>query len=327
MAFWNRRAAAGLGAALLSTLASDGASACSICLAGDPQFSSSGSSAQEAGSLSFFAEFRAFSKTSGELPGDHAPDPAEPTPFEENESERLDLYLGWTPFDRWTLTLDLPVAFQEIAEFEGGMGTRSDLTGVGDLSLTAGLVVWRDRPVLPSRWIEARAFLKAPTGESHEKVNGVADPHLQAGTGSFDFGFGLAGAQRFAWASLYASAFYRENLEGSLAYRYGDVVLANAAVELPVGHALGLPWLEPLLPGFELNFRTAERDCFQGQRFRDSGGSILYGTPSLRLRLPWLRPAKPPSLRLAAQIPLTQAWLNGFQTEGTVWSAGLLVPF
>lgn len=324
MALLDRRAVAALGVALASTLFCDDSLACSICLAGDPQFSSSGSSAQEAGSFSFYTEFRAWTKTSGELPG---PPAEEPAPFEENEGQRLDFYLGWTPLDRLTFTLDLPIAFNEIAEFEAATGMRSELDGVGDLMLTGGFVLWRDRPVLPSRWLEARVFLKAPTGKSKQDVGGIEDPHLQLGTGSFDAGFGLAGAQRLAFASLYASAFYRENFEGSLGYRYGNVVLVNAAVEVPVGHALAVPWLEPLVAGFELNFRFAGYDHFQGLRYGDSGGSIPYATPSLRVRLPWLRPAKPPSLRFAVQVPLTQAWLNGFQEEGAVGSAGLLVPF
>ena len=101
---------------------------------------------------------------------------------------------------------------------------------------TLGYVLWRDRDVLPSTWVEARGFGKAPTGKSNQTVDGVQDPHLQVGTGSWDFGFGLAGAHRLAWGSLYVSAFYRENLEGSLDYRYGDVVLTNVALEMPLSH-------------------------------------------------------------------------------------------
>ena len=43
-----------------------------------------------------------------------------------------------------------------------------------------------------------------------------------------------------------------------------------------------------------------------GERYQDSGGSILYATPSVRVRLPWSFGERTPSLRAAVQLPLTQ---------------------
>src|SRR4030095_16579877 len=92
-------------------------------------------------------------------------------------------------------------------------------------------------------------------------------------------------------------------------------------------HPFGAPALEWLTAGIELNFRYAEYDRQDGERFRDSGGSILYATPSLRVRLPWGFGPRPASLRGAVQIPLSQTWLHNQQREEEVWSVGLLVPF
>ena len=147
-------------------------------------------------------------------------------------------------------------------------------------------------------------------------MDGVQDPHLQLGTGSWDFGFGLAGAHRLEWGSLYASALYRENLRGSLGYRYGDVVLANLTLETPLSHFVGDPVFAALTPGVELNFRFAEKDQSHGANYQDSGGSLLLATPTLRIRLPWFAGQRPPFVRLAVQLPLTQTWLNGQQHEG-----------
>jgi hypothetical protein len=169
--------------------------------------------------------------------------------------------------------------------------------------------------------------VKAPTGRDDVEVDGVRDPHLQTGTGSWDFGAGLAVTRRLARASLYASASYRENTEGALDYEYGDAILANAGLEVPLGHALGSTRLARFTPGFELNFRYAEYDRVDGERFEDSGGAILYATPSLRVALPELRAEVPPSLRFAVQLPLAQTWLHNQQREKEVWSVGLLVPF
>jgi hypothetical protein len=323
---------------LLSFVSAGPAAACSVCLAGDPVFSSFGASAQAEGDVSVYLQLQGWRKTSGSLPHEeHASGPHEEPAApdhehggdasESNRSQRLDLFVSWTPFDRATFTLDLPGAFNRIVEREGEEHTRSTLAGFGDASLAGSFVVWRDRSVLPATWVEARAFVKAPTGRDDVEVDGVRDPHLQPGTGSWDFGAGLGVTRRLARASLYASVFYRENTEGALDYEYGDALLANAGLEVPLGHALGATRLARFTTGFELNFRDAGYDHEDGERFEDSGGAILYATPSLRVQLPELRAEAPPSLRFAVQIPLTQSWLHAQQREEEVWSVGLLVPF
>ena len=314
-------AAAAAVAAGFLFLASE-ARACSVCQAGDPLYSAGGATAQERGTLTAYLEVQGWSKTSGLLP--HEPgEPAEPGE-EDNRGEQISLYLGWTPIDRLTTTLLLPWRFNKITEkHEGEQPETFRQNGFGDLMLNLGYVLWRDREVLPDTWVEARGFFKAPTGESSQKEEGVQDPHLQVGTGSWDFGFGLAGAHRLAWASLYVSAFYRENLEGSLDYRYGDVVLTNVAAEVPLSHFCENPIVGALTPGFEFNFRYAEKDRSHGEDYDDSGGSILYATPTLRIRLPWFEGQRPPFVRLALQVPVTNQWLYGQQDENLVWSAGV----
>jgi hypothetical protein len=312
------------GALLTATLflgTSPTARACSVCLAGDPYLASGSASGQAAGQVSLYLEGRGWTKQSGLLPDE------DPDGKEKNDSQRLDLYASWTPLDRLTLTLDLPWAFNQVTEIEDGEHTTSRLSGFGDLSLSASGVLWRNRDVLPSSWLEGRAFLKFPTGESHESVHGVADPHIQPGTGSWDFGFGLAGVQRLEKASLYASALYRVNTPGSLGYEYGDVVLATAAAEVPLGHAFGIPWLERFTLGGGLDFRWTASDHSHGQRYHSSGGAILFASPSLRVRLPWWGPGRAPSLRAGVQIPFTSGWLRGYQDEDPVWSAGLQYSF
>lgn len=349
-----RALAGALAASALSLpLAPAPASACSVCLAGDPQFSSHGASSQEAGSFSLYLEARGFRKTSGALPHEDEEGAAEAEEHlhgdeeahgeeadhgdeaghqhgdarERSRGQRLDLFASWTPVDRVTLTLDVPFAWNRITEIEGGAKETSTQSGFGDVALASSVVLWRDRDVLPSTWLEGRLWLKTPTGRDESKVDGRRDPHLQPGTGSWDFGGGLAAVHRRSWGSLYASAFYRENTPGALDYTYGDVFLANLAVLVPLGHALGRPAFDWLTVGLELNFRYAGYDEDGGERYEDSGGSILYAAPSVRVRLPFAVGEQSPSLRAAVQIPLTQDWLHGFQREKEVWSVGLLLPF
>jgi hypothetical protein len=303
--------------------------ACSVCLPGDPIYSSHGTTAQSAGDFSVFLEGRMWSKKSGALPhGEHAEEGEEEEPpgVERNRSGRLDLYLSWTPVDRITLTVDLPWAWNRITEVDGARRETSHLEGFGDVVAQVTGVLWRNRVVLPSTWVEGRAFVKFPTGESRRSHGGVRDPHLQPGTGSYDFGFGAALVHRLDWAALYASVVYRENREGSLDYEYGDVVLTNVAAEVPLGHVSGIGWLDRFTPGLELNFRWAGYDRFGHHHYHDSGGSILYVTPSLRVALSWWS-ARGPSLRAAVQIPTTSTWLNGFQKEDPIWLLGLHYAF
>ncbi|MDH3687774.1 MAG: transporter, partial [Myxococcales bacterium] len=253
--------------------------------------------------------------------------PIETEGDEDFRGMQLELFASWTPLDRLTLTLGVPFVWNRIVEDFAGEKTRATLSGFGDMSLASSLVLWRNRDVLPTTWVEGRIWLKAPTGRDESKVEGVRDPHLQPGTGSWDFGVGLAAVHRFDWGSLYGSVFYRENTEGSLDYEYGDVALANLALEVPIGHAFGWPALTWLTGGLELNFRYAGYDEEFGQRVRDSGGAILYATPSVRIRLPWGFRDSRASLRAAVQIPLTQHWLHNTQDEGEVWSVGILLPF
>ena len=325
-----------VGALLVSSiiLSNRRAAACSVCLAGDPFLDAEGTTVQQQGRVSASLQVRGWKKKSGHLPGEGGEEEHEEEgeehggrEFERNSSQRLDLFVSWTPIDRLTLALDLPWVFNEISEVEGAEKITSRLKGFGDMTLAASGILWRNRNVLPSTWLEGRVFLKLPTGESSQRVDGVKDPHLQVGTGSWDFGFGVAAVHRLEWASLYSSAFYRFNTEGSLDYEYGDVVLANLAARVPLGHALGQGCLNPFTAGFELNFRYADFDEFRGARYRDSGGSILYLTPSIRAQLPWPWEGDGPSLRASVQIPATSSWLHHFQKEDPVWFAGIQYAF
>jgi len=85
--------------------------------------------------------------------------------------------------------------------------------------------------------------------------------------------------------------------------------------------------LDPLTPGLELNYRWAAQDKFEGQGFRDSGGSIVYLTPSLRVTLPWAAEGHRSFLRGAVQVPLATSSLNGFQDEDPIWFVGIGYAF
>ncbi len=313
---------------VLSIVGSVGAaSACSICLAGDPIYDALGGSAQEANSWSMRLQGRGWKKNSNLMSHGDDHDDDHEGGREHADNQRIDLFVSYTPIDRLTFVLDLPWAFNEITEKVEGEREKHSLSGFSDLSLSATGVVWRNRSVLPSTWLEVRSFLKMPTGQRRQSKGGVKDPHLQVGTGSWDFGFGLAGVHRIPWASLYTSVSYRVNTEGSLGYEYGDVILANSIIQVPVGHAARLPMLDWLTASMQLNYRWADRDGTRQGKFKDSGGSIVYLTPGVSIALPWFGNRRPPKLQGSVQMPLTNRWLNGDQEEKPVWSVGLQYAF
>jgi hypothetical protein len=173
-------------------------------------------------------------------------------------------------------------------------------------------------------WFELRTMLKLPTGQSEKTIGGEEDPHLQLGTGSWDYGAGLGGGHHFEHFSVYANVFYRWNRDGSLDYRYGDVFLANL-----IATSEAFPIFGGVLvrPGAELNFRYAGRDQFAGTAYHDSGGGITYVTPVLEI--PFTRDAEraAPWLRLSLRMPLGDANLSGQQHEGFIYNAGIGFAF
>jgi hypothetical protein len=152
--------------------------------------------------------------------------------------------------------------------------------GFGDTSFYLTTRLWSDFEHHPTTWLELRGMVKAPTGSSDKKIDGGADPHIQMGTGSWDFGLGLAAGHHFEHFAVHANVYYRLNTLGSLHYQYGDVFLGNliaTSEALPVT-ALGGALLRP---GVELNYRYSGHDQFEDDFYRSSGGSILNVTPFL----------------------------------------------
>jgi len=298
--------------------------ACSICQCGDALYSPEGAGAQPAGALSFYVENRHTWKSSGTLPEG---DEWNPDDRERSYDRDLTFWASWTPVSRFTLSASVPYRWITLDEEPAEEpSSRARNRGWGDAALYGTAVLWRDLERAPTAWLEARAMLKTPTGASEKSFGGEQDPHLQVGSGSWDWGFGLAGAKRFAQGNLYASAFYRVNQQGSLGYRYGSALLANLMYSTP---ALALEPLGGLLvrPGAELNFRYAGKDVFEGSRYDSSGGSIVYVTPFVELPLTRNAEERAPWLRLALRMPLGDGGLQGHQHESFVFLVGLGVPF
>ena len=309
--------------ASVSLLLPTSSRACSVCQCGDPLFTPEGASSQPAGAFSVYLESLFSTKSSGVLPeGDEPPDPGD---REKSFDRDLTLYASWTPVSKLTLTASLPFRWITVTEEPADGGSQShNNRGFGDAAFYVTTVLWRDLERNPTTWLELRGMVKAPTGQSSKTIAGEQDPHLQVGTGSWDFGLGLAAGHHFDDYALYASTFYRVNTEGSLDYQYGDVFLANV-----VAMSQALPFVDGLWlrPGAELNFRYAGHDTSDDNLYESSGGSIVYLTPFLEVPLGATVDERVPWLRLALRMPLGDGGLFGHQHEGFVYTAGIGFPF
>jgi hypothetical protein len=297
--------------------------ACSVCQCGDPLFSSTGSSKQPGGTFSFYLEGLVTTKSSGVLADDPEEPPA-PGDRERSFDRELTAYASWTPIPRLTLSASVPFKWITITESHDGESQDHNNHGFGDAALYANAVLWQDLESMPMTWVDARLMLKTPTGQSEKTIAGADDPHIQVGTGSWDFGFGLGAGHHFEHFALYGSAFYRVNRMGSLGYEYGDVFLGNL-----IATSEAFPAFAGVLvrPGAEINLRYAQKDQSHGASYDDSGGTIVYVTPVLELPLTRNPEERAPWLRMAIRMPLGDQWLYGHQHEGFVYTAGIGFAF
>jgi hypothetical protein len=297
--------------------------ACSVCECGDPLFTvftGEGATSQRAGAVSFYLDNHVESKRSGALPGEDG--------REENVSRETRLFANWSPLDRLTLSAEVPYRWITIqAQPEIGPNHRVRNRGLGDARLFATALLWRNQAREPSTWIEGQLMVEPPTGRSRETIDGERDPHLQVGSGSWDWGIGLSARHHFIDGAVYASLFYRIDRPGSLHYTYGDALLANIAFTSDVWRYSLLGGESELRGGTELNFRYAGKDRVDGAIYDDSGGSIAYLTPFLEFRLGSADQNHAPWLRLGMRSPLGSGGLHGDQREGLVYSAGVRFGF
>jgi len=156
--------------------------------------------------------------------------------------------------------------------------------------------------------------VKTPWGQNDASHDGERlDEHVQPGTGSTDWFAGLSGSYQVnPKSAVFASAQYRLTGRNDAGYQYGRITLVNLAYE----HKISSRWDGVI----EANFRHAGYDEMDGSGAKDpdTGGSMIYVTPRLLFSA-----GKGWVIRAAAQIPLSQSGLNGFQEENTVLNLGV----
>lgn len=299
-----------LGATLaVSAFAAPRAAACSVCRCGDPTYSMVGSQVFMPGRFRLAFDADRFSK---DQVAESHDGPGELGLREEEVEQRYTLSLGYTAGRRLTLLARVPLAQRTITVGD----ERESLSGLGDPELVAHYRIASAKQ--PGTWIALTAGVVTGWGQNDMRLEGErAEEHLQPGTGATGATAGVGFSKMLgSGVEVFGSAGGRFNGRNDHGYRYGHVFLANVAAERQLASRLN--------GVVELNFRAAARDEEEpGHADENSGGSVLYVSPRLLLKLD---PAQNLWFRLGVQVPIVKD-LYGDQDEKVNVLAGLTVRF
>lgn len=206
------------------------------------------------------------------------------------------------------LTLALPFILNRKLD-ANGIGTSS--SGIGDTSLRVKYRFWRrDRLGVQ----DSAAFIvsiKFPSGNT--------DKSPRLGTGSTDFLFGAAAARESLLWYYFADVRYRVNTRGNANLKIGDRFFADGAIGIRLWPA---EYLKPdLVVLAELNWETFLRDKLDGLGVKESGGNLLFISPSFFFTYRnW-------AVKGGVQIPLYQSFDGNQPEEGLRFKMAVEVHF
>jgi hypothetical protein len=225
---------------------------------------------------------------------------------ESQVQNSVQLTLKYGLSSRFMLMASAPYTFNRISS-EGSTETTD---GLGDPEIMAMMHLLS---FANDSWqLQGFAGGRVPLGNSEQKneAGELFEQHLQTGSGAWA---GIFGAQ-FLLASgsvpVFLSASYQINGANDQNFAYGNVFRFNAAAQKAL--------FNPVDVIAEINGRTADYDDAAGETDPNSGGTVVYFSPGLRLRLGGAL-----SLRGQVQIPVVED-LHGEQNEKVNVRAGLV---
>ena len=206
--------------------------------------------------------------------------------------------LSYGVSDNFSVNARLPYIKRENireSEIEDGQPeahTHGDSSGFGDLLVLGQYKVSNN----VKTDVSVQFGLKAPTGETDvQDKDGVRfETEFQPGSGSWDFLLGTAISKNINGFSYHANILYNKTTEGSQSTEIGDSLSYNAAITYRLGlddehdhashdhsnqEATGVTW--DLL--IELNGETRAKNEMSGFKDDNSGGSIVFLSPGVRV--------------------------------------------
>ncbi len=222
--------------------------------------------------------------------------------------QRLELAGAYSPTDRWTLSLMMPLVHRYVTAVNLA---ESDIWAPGDLEFRVRAVVYRDRSFAPRHLIGLIGGLEFPTSSIERDTEGVPLPlEFQAGTGSWD---PIVGASYTMFSdpwSLYLSSVAIFPTQGTADTKAGTSFRQTALGQFQ-------PWT---FLAFQLGaeFRIDQPGFIAGVRDPNTGGHITYGTFGI-VALPHDKIL----LHITVAVPLIQR-LDGAHEEGLAITGGLV---
>jgi len=196
-------------------------------------------------------------------------------------------------------------------------GTRSTISGIGDVSLMVHYIVFNTGNDVEKRWKHALQIgtgVKFPTGKSNhiQASTGLLLPSLQAGTGAFDIPFSTIYTIRKNKWGMNAEATYRLNLPNKRDYKFGDRITTSVRTFYWYGNK-NFTILPHLSVGYEHGFRDTDR----GAEAEYTGSQSVLGGAGFDLYY------KRFILNVNTQIPLYQHIAQGQITGNPRLNVGI----
>lgn len=292
---------------------------CSICRCGDQSFFLNNAQKLDAGRLLFAVEHFNTRKNSVHLHNTHEDDrghglakTGSPQRLqhliempESHLQNDVQLSLKYGLSSRVMLMATAPYTFNRISTAEGAQTAN----GLGDPEVLAIAQLLQ----FGGAWqLHGLAGGRIPLGASDQSDDAgvLLDQHLQTGSGAWAGIFGVQLLHASGSVPLFFSASYQANGANDRDFAYGNVFRFNAAAQKGLAGALDVI--------AEINGRVAAYDDEGGQSDVNSGGTAVYFSPGLRVRLGGVM-----SLRSQVQIPVVEN-LHGVQNEKVNVRTGLM---
>lgn len=222
--------------------------------------------------------------------------------------QRLELAGAYSPTDRWTLSLMMPLVHRYVTAVNLA---EADIWAPGDLELRVRAVVYRDRSFAPRHLVGLIGGLEFPTSSIERDAQGVPLPlEFQAGTGSWDPILGASYTMFSDPWSLYVSSVGIFPTAGTADTNVGISFRQTALGQFQ-------PW-SFLAFQLGIEFRVDQPGFVAGIRDPNTGGNITYGTLGI-VALPHEKVL----LHVTAAIPMIQR-LDGAHEEGIAVTGGLI---
>lgn len=210
------------------------------------------------------------------------------TVMQEEIFNSYDLWFNYFINEKWQINGLMTFADNYYRENDS---TLFNVAGPGDLTLLAKYMVFNSKATDSSNWAYRlvggggiqipignfnKTYIVAPS--SSKKGNVVygapyeeLDPHMQAGTGSFDVLLLVEGLIRFKKTGLSSNLSYQINSKNSNDFKFANRFNWNV-------NGFYLLTIKSLTfaPNIGLSFEKSERDTFQEKSYLNSGGEALF---------------------------------------------------